>query len=202
MGKKIIGFLGRCNALRGRKLKATQFYTPLLCLVFVQGMFVDVETMNGNNRYKCESCRRLTDATKGMKIRSLPTIFTVSLLRFSYDLVNFQRFKVNLSVGSPATTFDIIYFQYPVSVLIISLFVCFFARRRQEISCFRRNWIWNRIAMPPRFLQTGRKGYNSHPNTNFSPSSSTRGAATVGITTVLFGTGTLLASGRHQKMKK
>ena len=117
-----------CRAMQrvaGKKIKGYSIlYTP--ALVFVQGMFVDVETMNGNNRYKCESCRRLTDATKGMKIRSLPTIFTVSLLRFSYDLVNFQRFKVNLSVGSPATTFDIIYFQYPVSVLIISLFVCLF----------------------------------------------------------------------------
>ena len=62
--------------------------------MFIQSMFVDVETMSGNNRYECASCRRLTDATKGMKIRSLPSIFTVSLLRFSYDLINFQRFKV------------------------------------------------------------------------------------------------------------
>ncbi|XP_005097820.1 ubiquitin carboxyl-terminal hydrolase 40 [Aplysia californica] len=54
-----------------------------------------VEVMDGRNQYRCETCGTYTDATKGAKLRKLPTVLTVSLLRFSYDFVKMSRYKEN-----------------------------------------------------------------------------------------------------------
>ncbi|XP_041365456.1 ubiquitin carboxyl-terminal hydrolase 40-like [Gigantopelta aegis] len=58
-----------------------------------QQMFCDMEMMKGKNQYWCEVCRRLVDAKKGTKIRSLPPILTISLLRFSYNFRKMERYK-------------------------------------------------------------------------------------------------------------
>ncbi|XP_033761704.1 ubiquitin carboxyl-terminal hydrolase 40-like [Pecten maximus] len=55
--------------------------------------FCEMESMDGRNQYRCESCNKLVNAKKGAKIRSLPEILTLSLLRFSFDFVKMQRFK-------------------------------------------------------------------------------------------------------------
>ncbi|XP_059165075.1 ubiquitin carboxyl-terminal hydrolase 40-like isoform X2 [Physella acuta] len=57
--------------------------------------YSDVETMDGRNQYWCEACKAYTDATKGAKLRNLPAVLTLSLLRFSFDLVNMTRYKEN-----------------------------------------------------------------------------------------------------------
>ncbi|GFO30595.1 ubiquitin carboxyl-terminal hydrolase 40 [Plakobranchus ocellatus] len=54
-----------------------------------------VENMTGNNQYRCEACKTYTDATKGAKLRNLPPILSISLLRFSYDFVKMSRYKEN-----------------------------------------------------------------------------------------------------------
>ncbi|XP_071803820.1 ubiquitin carboxyl-terminal hydrolase 40-like isoform X1 [Asterias amurensis] len=55
--------------------------------------YVDVERMEGQNQYHCSSCCKLVNAIKSAKIRSLPPILTVSLLRFSFDYQKCQRYK-------------------------------------------------------------------------------------------------------------
>ncbi|OWF43139.1 ubiquitin carboxyl-terminal hydrolase 40-like [Mizuhopecten yessoensis] len=55
--------------------------------------YCEMESMDGRNQYRCEACNKLVDAKKGAKIRSVPEILTLSLLRFSFDFQKMQRFK-------------------------------------------------------------------------------------------------------------
>ncbi|KAH9520404.1 Ubiquitin carboxyl-terminal hydrolase 40, partial [Bulinus truncatus] len=57
--------------------------------------YCEVEMMDGRNQYKCDTCKMYTDATKGAKLRNLPPVLTLSLLRFSYDLTKMTRYKEN-----------------------------------------------------------------------------------------------------------
>ncbi|XP_077978745.1 ubiquitin carboxyl-terminal hydrolase 40-like [Glandiceps talaboti] len=59
----------------------------------LNSFYNEMELMSGNNQYRCEVCRKLVDAKKGAKLRALPTVLTISLLRFSYDFVKYERYK-------------------------------------------------------------------------------------------------------------
>lgn len=59
----------------------------------LKNCYCDEEKMEGCNQYSCENCRQLVDAIKAAKLRSLPPILTVSLLRFSFDFVKMTRYK-------------------------------------------------------------------------------------------------------------
>ncbi|XP_074659293.1 ubiquitin carboxyl-terminal hydrolase 40-like [Tubulanus polymorphus] len=65
--------------------------------------YVDVETMDGNNQYRCENCQRLVDAERGVKIRKLPSILTISLLRFSFNFEKMERYKETGKFTYPQT---------------------------------------------------------------------------------------------------
>lgn len=56
-------------------------------------MFLEPEVLDTSNRYRCEACGQLTDAVKHTKLRHLPPILTISLLRFNYDPVKMERYK-------------------------------------------------------------------------------------------------------------
>ncbi len=55
--------------------------------------FTSFETLSGDNQYFCERCNRKVDALKGVKIRSLPPVLILSLLRFEYDVAQDGRVK-------------------------------------------------------------------------------------------------------------
>ncbi|XP_071102445.1 ubiquitin carboxyl-terminal hydrolase 40-like isoform X2 [Haliotis cracherodii] len=55
--------------------------------------YCNMEVMDGKNQYRCDRCQKLVDAKKGAKIRNLPQVLTISLLRFSYDFQKMQRYK-------------------------------------------------------------------------------------------------------------
>ncbi|XP_056008037.1 ubiquitin carboxyl-terminal hydrolase 40-like [Ostrea edulis] len=59
----------------------------------LRSYYCETETMEGKNQYRCENCNKLVDAKKGAKLRSLPNILTISLLRFSFDLIKMERYK-------------------------------------------------------------------------------------------------------------
>eukprot|EP00057_Strongylocentrotus_purpuratus_P028769 XP_011683243.1 PREDICTED: ubiquitin carboxyl-terminal hydrolase 40 [Strongylocentrotus purpuratus] len=59
----------------------------------LRAYYVEEERMEGSNQYRCDRCKKLVNARKGAKLRSLPPILTISLLRFSYDFVKLERFK-------------------------------------------------------------------------------------------------------------
>ncbi|XP_052226207.1 ubiquitin carboxyl-terminal hydrolase 40-like isoform X2 [Dreissena polymorpha] len=65
--------------------------------------YKDVEVLNDRNQYKCSRCNGLVDAEKGAKLRSIPSILTLSLLRFSFDFVKMERFKETGRFTFPTT---------------------------------------------------------------------------------------------------
>ncbi|KAL5006933.1 hypothetical protein ScPMuIL_015739 [Solemya velum] len=67
----------------------------------LHSVFCDVEKMEGKNQYRCENCDKLVDATKGARIRLLPQILTVSLLRFSFDFTKMERYKDTDRISFP-----------------------------------------------------------------------------------------------------
>lgn len=57
--------------------------------------FVTPELLDGGNQYFCELCAKKCDARKGMKLRRLPPVLTLSLNRFEFDYETCERKKVN-----------------------------------------------------------------------------------------------------------
>ena len=53
------------------------------------------EPMVGAEQYECEVCGKKTDAERGVQLVRLPTILTLQLKRFGYDMKTYQRHKVN-----------------------------------------------------------------------------------------------------------
>jgi ubiquitin carboxyl-terminal hydrolase 47 len=53
--------------------------------------FVEPEQLTGDNRYSCERCAKKVDATKGLKLTSLPYILCLQLKRFDFDFELVRR---------------------------------------------------------------------------------------------------------------
>ena len=47
---------------------------------------LEVEHLTGDNRYACEHCGRKVDATRQLRLRTLPPYLCLSLKRFVFDL--------------------------------------------------------------------------------------------------------------------
>ncbi|KAK6165349.1 hypothetical protein SNE40_022291 [Patella caerulea] len=65
--------------------------------------YQETELMDGKNQYKCETCNKLVNAKKGAKLRKLPPILSLSLLRFSYDFHKMERYKESGKFSFPLT---------------------------------------------------------------------------------------------------
>ncbi|XP_060593395.1 ubiquitin carboxyl-terminal hydrolase 40-like, partial [Ruditapes philippinarum] len=63
----------------------------------------DIEMLDGRNQYKCGGCKKFVDAEKGAKLRKLPSILTMSLLRFSFDFQKLERYKETGKFSFPHT---------------------------------------------------------------------------------------------------
>jgi hypothetical protein len=61
------------------------------------------EEMRGAEQYACDRCGRKCDATRGVKLRSLPPVLTLQLKRFHFDRKTLTRHKVNTTVAFPLT---------------------------------------------------------------------------------------------------
>lgn len=57
--------------------------------------FVQPETLDGNNQYLCEKCKKKCDAHKGLHFKSFPYILTLHLKRFDFDYQTMHRIKLN-----------------------------------------------------------------------------------------------------------
>ncbi|KAJ2610849.1 hypothetical protein H4S08_003432 [Coemansia sp. RSA 1365] len=66
--------------------------------------FTRPETLTTSNRYRCEKCNKLVDATKQMTIYQLPRILTLQLKRFSVfgggKIGRYVEFPLNLNMKS------------------------------------------------------------------------------------------------------
>ncbi|KAG8223968.1 hypothetical protein J437_LFUL005581, partial [Ladona fulva] len=72
----------------------------------LKSTFLIPEKMIGSNRYHCGRCDHLVDANKGAKLKTLPPVLTLSLLRFSYDPMKGERYK-DMSKFSFPTRLDL-----------------------------------------------------------------------------------------------
>jgi len=63
--------------------------------------FLKPEILSKDNKYACEKCCKKVDATKFYKFSKLPKILFVSMMRFEYDIMTFQRKKINDKVTFP-----------------------------------------------------------------------------------------------------
>ena len=61
------------------------------------------EEMRGAEQYVCDRCARKCDATRGVKLRTLPPVLTLQLKRFHFDRKTLTRHKVNTTVAFPLT---------------------------------------------------------------------------------------------------
>jgi len=59
----------------------------------LERMFVEPEVLDTSNRYRCGMCDQLSDAVKYTRLRHVPPVLTISLLRFNYDPVKMERYK-------------------------------------------------------------------------------------------------------------
>lgn len=57
--------------------------------------FVQPETLDGNNQYLCEKCKKKCDAHKGLHFKSFPYVLTLHLKRFDFDYQTMHRIKLN-----------------------------------------------------------------------------------------------------------
>lgn len=61
----------------------------------------EVESMDGTNQYFCESCAKKQDATRGMRLTSIPEYVTFYINRFEFDPVTYERKKVKSEFDFP-----------------------------------------------------------------------------------------------------
>lgn len=63
--------------------------------------FMRPEYLEGDNKYECQQCHKKVNATKGLKLETLPHILTIQLNRFTLDWTTFQMVKVHDKVTFP-----------------------------------------------------------------------------------------------------
>lgn len=61
-------------------------------------VFTEADQLSGANRYKCEKCKTLVNATKSLSINKVPYVLTVHIKRFSP-----LRQKISMSIAYPET---------------------------------------------------------------------------------------------------
>jgi len=59
------------------------------------------EQMCGTDRYQCDCCGRKTDAERGVQLTRLPSVLSLNLKRFRYDMRTGQRHKINSAFDFP-----------------------------------------------------------------------------------------------------
>jgi len=63
--------------------------------------FLNIEKLEGDNKYACPTCDEKRDADKGTKFVKLPQILMLQLQRFTLDMQTFNRKKLNDLVSFP-----------------------------------------------------------------------------------------------------
>ena len=56
--------------------------------------YLSEERLDGDNQYQCDFCGHRTDATRRVRLHSLPPYLCFQLKRFVFDMQSFERKKV------------------------------------------------------------------------------------------------------------
>eukprot|EP01124_Arcella_intermedia_P013468 TRINITY_DN1987_c0_g1_i1.p1 TRINITY_DN1987_c0_g1~~TRINITY_DN1987_c0_g1_i1.p1 ORF type:complete len:1184 (-),score=304.19 TRINITY_DN1987_c0_g1_i1:63-3557(-) len=75
--------------------------TPVKSIVEGLEKFIEPETLEGENQYFCEKCKKKNDASKGLKFIDFPYLLTLQLKRFDFDFQTMRRIKLNDRVSFP-----------------------------------------------------------------------------------------------------
>ncbi|XP_006641945.1 ubiquitin carboxyl-terminal hydrolase 48 isoform X1 [Lepisosteus oculatus] len=65
--------------------------------------FLKEEKLEGDNRYFCESCQSKQNATRRIKLQSLPRTLNLQLMRFVFDRQTGHKKKLNTFISFPET---------------------------------------------------------------------------------------------------
>ncbi|ORZ01844.1 hypothetical protein BCR41DRAFT_210544 [Lobosporangium transversale] len=93
---------GTCGTVSSNKEEFYDLTVPLpradiAELQALVDIFPTIEKLNdeNNNKYFCDKCKSLQDATRSTILESVPTNLIISLNRFEFDVVRAQRIKIN-----------------------------------------------------------------------------------------------------------
>ena len=63
--------------------------------------FLEVEKLEGDNKYMCSKCNGKQDATRAIELKSLPPVLNLQLLRFVFDVKTGSKKKLNSCIQFP-----------------------------------------------------------------------------------------------------
>jgi len=93
--------------------------------------YLTIEELNGDNQYFCESCKGRVDATRSIKLRTLPRVLNFQLKRYVFlpkvlidYIINFHVFIIIANIVQPWISFLIFY------LLLFCFIVVFEAYKR------------------------------------------------------------------------
>ena len=62
---------------------------------------IEVETLTGDNKFRCERCCELREVDRFTQILTVPPVLHFSLMRFTFDYDAEERKKSKASIGIP-----------------------------------------------------------------------------------------------------
>ena len=96
-----------CQECNKGKLKTDTFSDISLAIRGVNTLqeafdkYMQPEVMDGENKYECENCNKRVRALKVLKLKQLPPLLTIQLLRFEFDFKLMDRTKLNSELKFP-----------------------------------------------------------------------------------------------------
>ena len=85
--------------------------------------YVEVEKLEGDNAYNCNTCQQQVEATKKLSLHRLPPVLVLHLNRFACNTMN-ERFSVLAKVSSHLNTQHQLSMQNASSCTVVSTTAC------------------------------------------------------------------------------
>lgn len=100
-------YVTRCSRCHNASERVSEFYELDLNIqghkTLAESLkgFLEVEHLNGDNKYMCSHCNSKQDATRAIELRSLPPVLNLQLLRFVFDIKTGSKKKLNSCIQFP-----------------------------------------------------------------------------------------------------
>ncbi|KAF9147747.1 Ubiquitin carboxyl-terminal hydrolase 48 [Linnemannia schmuckeri] len=102
-------YITTCKKCKKSSVRGCTFYELMLnikenCILMdCFDEFVEAEDLVGSDRYSCSFCESLQDATRKIKLDSLPKVLNIQLMRFVYDTTTWTKKKSKDMIRFPLT---------------------------------------------------------------------------------------------------
>ena len=100
-------YVTRCNGCKSASERLSDFYELDLNIQGHKSLtealkgFLQVEKLEGDNKYMCSKCNEKQNATRAIELKVLPPVLNLQLLRFVYDLKTGSKKKLNSIIQFP-----------------------------------------------------------------------------------------------------